>query len=311
MRDSFSNRVYQYLEAYPHPHKTELTRVLTSKTSLSTSGFPYISQSSFELFLQEIPHLFVYGRDLLNWLAHLEEGLQHSNPFQKSEVTSLQKAIFVLRNVVYSASICAPSDHWILKHILSVHAKIGLVHIFQDGGYLDREELADKLGLARRHLGWDLSFLHSRGYLRSRGSRYALAQCFQASDIFLQAKPLQEKFLTDMVDPIVKVLSGNASGTERDLVREFYDYPETQHIPKSWQADHFQIGIGYRLVPSVLALHVLKITSTIKAGAKLPDLFPEMERLFTDAGILQGDSVTSLGARVLSRGPGPFGIIHA
>ena len=311
MPDSFSSRVYQFLEAYPHPHKTELTRVLTSKTSLSTSGFPYISQSSFQLFLQEVPHLFVHGRDLLIWLTNLEEGLKHSNPFQKNELASLQRAIFVLRNVVQSAGICAPPDHWILKHILSVHVKTGLVRLFQDGGFLDREDLAVKLGLDRRHLTWDLSFLHSRGYLRCRGTRYSIAQCFQAVDIFQQAEALQEKFLTDMVEPIVQVLTGDASSEVKDWVREFYSYPETQHIATTWQADHFQVGIGYRLVTTVLALHVLKITTTADAGLKLPKSFPEMDRLLTHAGILQNNCITVLGARILNRGPGPFGIIHA
>ncbi|MCI0603883.1 hypothetical protein L0156_12830 [bacterium] len=311
MPDSFSKRVYQFLEAYPHAHRTELTRVLASKTSLSTSGFPYISQSSFQLFLQEVPHLFAYGKDLLDWLANLEEGLKHSHPFQKSENISLQKAIFVLRNVVQSAGICAPPDHWILKHILSVHSKLGMVQLFLDGGFIDRDELADKLGVDRKHLSWDLSFLHSRGYLRCRGSRYSLAQCFQAVDIFQKAESLQEKFLTDMVDPIVKVIQGNSSSTEENLVREFYNYPETEHIHKSWQADHFQVGIGYRLVPTVLSLRVLNIASTAEPGVKLSGFFPEMTRLLEDAGVLQDDSVTAFGARILNRGPGPFGIIHA
>ncbi len=260
MPESFSNRLYQFLDAYPHPHKTELCRALTAKTSLSTSGFPYISQNSFTLFLKGVPHLFIYGSELLQWLALVEESLKHAHNFHENELASVRKAIFVLRNIVFSTAICSPSDHWILKHILSVHRKIGLTQAFQDGGFIDREELVEKWELDRRHLGWDLSFLHSRGYLRCRGSRYALEQSFQAADIYQQAEVLQDEFLSDLVEPVANVLHGNASDREQELVSQFYEYPPSDHIPKSWEADHFQVNIGYRLVPTILALHVLKMT---------------------------------------------------
>src|SRR4029079_3319617 len=105
MTESFSSRLYHFLEDYPHPFRTELTGVLTAKTSLSTSGFPYISQNSFNMFLQGIPHLFQQGNQLLIWLAILQTAIQDSPPFSQKERSSLKKSIAVLKNIVHSAAI--------------------------------------------------------------------------------------------------------------------------------------------------------------------------------------------------------------
>ena len=314
IHQSFSARLYQFLEAFPHRNRTELTRALSAKTSLSTSGFPYISQSAFSLFLKEVPHLFSDGKELLEWLAKVEDGLKQEHPFQRMELASLKRAIHVLRNVVFSAAICAPSDHWILKHILSTHVKAGLVQAFQDGGFLDREELASSFGLERRHLAWDLSFLHCRGYLRCRGSKYALAQSFQAADIYHNAEALPGEFLTDLVEPLVRWFQGSATEVEQQLLKRFYSYPESTQASKSWEANHFQVNVGYRLVPTVLAMHLLKGTANAQPGAPLSSQFaqiPEVLRLLSDAGIVVSENITLLGARIFTRAIGPFGIIHA
>jgi hypothetical protein len=316
MAESFSNRVYKFLENFPHSFNTELTRVLTAKTSVSTSGYPYISHGAFSLFLSEVPHLFIHGRDLLEWLVRVEAGLNHTDVFRENEVVSIRRCIFVLRNIVYSAGICSPSDLWVLKHVLSSHVSIGLVNLFLDGGFLDREEVAERFGLNRKHLLWDLSFLHSRGYLRCRGSRYALEQTFQAADAFHKAEHLPQEFLSDMVECISSVLRGTASQKEQEIVQRFYDsYEVTDHISKGWTADHSQISIGYRLVPTVLGLHLIKRVSRIEAGMNVQETFSgcseSILKLLNYAGMVQAGRISLLGARVFSRGPGPFGIIHA
>jgi hypothetical protein len=309
MSESFSSRFYHFLEAYPHPFRAELTGVLTAKTSLSTSGFPYISQSSFNMFLQGIPHLFQEGNQLLSWLTALQTAIQDAPPFSQKERSSLKKSIAVLKNIVQTAGICAPPDHWILRHVLSNHAKVGLLTMFQDGSFLDKQELSENFGFDSRHLGWDLAFLHCRGYLRCRGSRYALTQHFQAVDLFQRTAPLRDEFICDMVEPITNVLSKRASDQELHLVQSFYEYGGSEHQPRSWQADAFQVGIGYRLVPTVLALHSLQM-STNELEGKM-NHFSAIGRLLVDAGMIQEGHLTPLGTRILQRGPGPFGIIHA
>jgi hypothetical protein len=187
--------------------------------------------------------------------------------------------------------------------------------MFQEGGFVERDLLVEKFRLDRRHLGWDLSFLHSRGYLRCRGSRYALEQTFQAADVFQNAEILPKEFLIDLVEPITNLLRGQATGSENELLQRFYAYPDSDHVPKSWEADHFQMNIGYRLIPTILAFHLLKITAKPEAGLdllqQLPNYTPQIVRLLEDAGIIEADRLTLLGARILTRGPGPFGIIHA
>jgi hypothetical protein len=309
MTESFSSRLYRFLDAHPHPFRTELTGVLTAKTSLSTSGFPYISQGSFNMFLQGIPHLFQQGNQLLVWLGNLQTAIPDGNQFLQKERSSLKKSIAVLKNIVHSAAICAPPDHWILKHILSNHARVGLLTLFQDGSFVDKQELSEKFGFEERHLGWDLAFLRCRGYLRSRGARYALARHFQAVDLFQESRALPDEFLCDLVEPIANVLSGKASDPEFQLVQRFYDYPDSQHQPRSWHADSFQVNVGYRLVPTILALHSLQLATTVLETNI--ERFPMIRKVLVDAGTLEEGRFTPLGLRILQRGPGPFGIIHA
>src|SRR5262249_28046684 len=78
----------------------------------------------------------------------------------------------------------------------------------------------------------------------------------------------------------------------------------------------FHMEIGYRLVPTILAVHSLKKTGELLESSKLSDVFPQasdsIRGLLHQAGVVCEDtSLTSLGRRVLERGPGPFGIIHA
>src|SRR5262249_39556598 len=76
MPKSFQQRVEDFLQRFPHPYLAALNEVLGGKTSVSTSGFPYISQPSFRAFLQNVPHLFQDGQALLHWLSKVEGALQ-------------------------------------------------------------------------------------------------------------------------------------------------------------------------------------------------------------------------------------------
>jgi hypothetical protein len=306
------DRLVQFWEPFPHSSLDALATILSGKTSLSSSGFPYLAESSFRTFLQEVPHLFQDGSRLLQWCDSVESALKAEAPFSRRERESIERALKVLRNVIFSASICAPSDLWILKHVLSAHLRLGLFDLYRSGDRFTIDSAAARFSLHARHLSWDFSLLHCRGYLDFRNRKYAWSSLPQAQDILLHASEVPEKFFRDLIDAITSLFNtaGDSDASEFLTLR-------ADPIPaKNWCASHYQMEIGYRLVPLVLAIHSLKKTPEILQAARLVDVLPHLPsaaaKLLHEAGITCEDgSLTTLGRRVLERGPGPFGIIHA
>lgn len=187
MATSFLNRAAKVLNDVPHPKRSYLLQILTGRTSLSSSGFPYISERSFRLFLNHIPHLFADGNSLLTWLAKAEKPAEKTKEFSQTERESFLRSLQVLRTVIYSAAVCAPPDLWILRHVLSVHSQLGITRLISTGSEINPDELAGKLNLDPKHLSWDFSLLHSRGYLQPTRKGYVIADLKQAVDISCMA----------------------------------------------------------------------------------------------------------------------------
>lgn len=317
MSASFLSRAAKISANLTHPKRSYLLQILTGRTSLSSSGFPYISERSFRLFLTHIPHLFADGYSLLSWLSKIETRADKTKEFLHTERESFLRAVQVLRTIIYSAAVCAPPDLWILRHVLSVHAQLGITRLISTGVEVNPDELAGKLNLDSKYLSWDFSLLHSRGYLQPTRKGYVIADSKQAVDLFRNIAPIPIQFLRDMAEPLLAILI--SSRTDRDtkeLVSFFLDYSGPQRKSKGWFASRYDLQVGYRLVPLVLALHSLKITKKLEEGSNLlkvvPRLTPEMIKILVNAGMIQTNhKLTSLGLRILQRGPGPFGIIHA
>lgn len=290
---TIKSRLKKSLSSLDHPNKSALLEVLAGKTSVSSSHFPYISEASFRIVLREIPHLYKDGSALLSWLSESEKLISNG---------SVLRGMKVLRNIVYSAAICAPSDLWVIKHVLSAHVQIGVTKQFLSGAQFSVDALADRLKLNPAHLTWDLSLLHSRGYLAFRNGKFRLSDHPQAHDVFKSAAQVPDEFLCDMVEPLLKVLRSEANNAESSLVKRFLTYSKNGKKWSTWYASAQQLEIGYRLVPLVLAL---------RASKGKFELTKEIKALLIDAGMYERNKWTDLGERVLERGPGPFGIIHA
>ncbi len=317
MTTSFLSRAAKIVNDVPHAKRSYLLQILTGRTSLSSSGFPYISERSFRLFLTHIPHLFADSNSLLTWLAKAEKRAEKTKEFSQIERESFLRALQVLRTIIYSAAVCAPPDLWILRHVLSVHSQLGITRLISSGAEVNPDELSGKLNLDPKHLSWDFSLLHSKGYLQPTRKGYVIANSKQAIDIFRNITPIPIQFLRDMVDPLLAMLTSSRSKSDtKELVSFFLSYSGPQQKSKGWYASRYDLQVGYRLVPLVLALHSMKITKKLEEGSNLlkvvPGITPEMIQLLLNAGMIQGNHLlTSLGLRVLQRAPGPFGIIHA
>jgi hypothetical protein len=317
MVTTFFSRAAKILADLPHPKRGYLLQILTGRTSLSSSGFPYISERSFRSFLAHIPHLFADGKLLQSWLTQVEKRVDKTKEFSQTERESFFRALQVLRTVIYSAAVCAPPDLWILRHVLSVHSQLGITRLISTGAEINADELAEKLQLDPKHLSCDLSLLHSRGYLQPTRKGYVIADSKQAADIFRNITPIPIQFLRDMVDPLLTILTTPRTKSDtKELVSFFLNYSGPQRKSKGWFASRYDLQVGYRLVPLVLALHSMKITKHLEEGSNLlkvvPRLTAEMIQLLFNAGMIEKNiRLTSLGLRVLQRAPGPFGIIHA
>lgn len=273
-----------------------LLQVVSDETYLMPSGYPYIGEAAFLRFLQTIPHLFRDGLFVLDWLDQLGPILDQ---LPTSESESPARAARVLRTVVRTAAITAPSDLWLMRYVLGVHKHLGILDDLLTEVVLDPDSYAEAKGLNRRQLKVDLHFLAARGYLSFE------SPCFVA--------PLQPEMRRNL-----EVVGGVVDSGPR--LAQWIAYFEGQGgLPEitwvgepgprarpGWVPTLTEVELGHQLLPVVLALASL--------GKGLDSLVPlpePLQRLFEETGVLRESTLTELGERVFQRGPGPFGIIGA
>src|SRR5262245_19223536 len=91
-----------------HPQTELLAEIVLGETNVSSSGFPYISDKSFNLFIQRIPHLFRRGDGILKWLDVLKDHLAEIKSLSAEQTASINRAIQVLHTVIFTAGVTAP-----------------------------------------------------------------------------------------------------------------------------------------------------------------------------------------------------------
>lgn len=299
-----------------HPQAEFLIRIVSGATNISSAGFPYISDRSFRLFIEHVPHLFKKGGAVLSWLDLLERELGTLKTFEKQELDSIARAIKVLRTIVYTAGVTSPPDLWLIRQILSTHKEIGTLDRLSAGHAIDIEEYADERGLNLRQLRTDIHFLYSRGLLRRGDSNYIISKNPAVALVLQKISIIDPKYRINLVPMLIAWFSEQKK-TSKDsaFLVEWLRFDVPDIVTNTWVANLFQIDLGYRILPLILSLRVLGLTDGMKLGTRVgdlvPDLLPEMEWIFELAGFTKAGKVSALGARVFARGPGPFGIIHA
>lgn len=300
-----------------HPSAAALIDIVTGETHVSTAGFPYLTDKSFRKFIQQIPHLFLDGQSILSWLDALSQALTTSYDKLPEDVEmSIQRAIKVLQTVVFTGGITAPPDLWILRQVLSVHKKIGILDWLVEGHTIIPEDYAEQHHLDAKRLASDLHFLHVRGYLEKGDGDFWGPNHPSVLAELEAVMALADEFNINMIPLLVNWLSQEDTSTEHEqFLNQWLTIPVEHHSIGNWVASFYQVELGYRLLPLVLALRVLNLTASLKQGERLdalvPRLLPSMQHILEEAGLVQHGRVTQLGARVFERGPGPFGIIGA
>ncbi len=296
-----------------HPQAEQLIEIVTGETALSSAGFPYISDHSFRILTGQVPHLFRDGQAILDWITALENTLNQGNEIPEAEQESIWQAIKVLRTVVFTASITAPPDLWILKHVLSAHRDLGILDWLLSGRILDPVVYAGDHSLDEHQLRTDLQLLHARGYLSAGDGDYWISSEPAIAAVLERASAIPATLQRNLIPELTDWLS--TDGASSPELESWLDPIPEQRRTGSWVASHHEIELGYRLLPIVLSLRVLGITPKLQSGKRpenlIPNFVPQLSTLLHNAGYLVGGQVTELGGRVFARGPGAFGIIGA
>jgi hypothetical protein len=219
----------------------------------------------------------------------------------------------VLKTIVYTASVTAAPDLWLLRHVLGAHKELGTLTYLQGGSEIEVASYAMEKGLNADQLSTDLHFLYSRGYLVESDRGFAIKDSPLVHELFQEIEEIPGLFKVNMVNKITDWFYGEK--TEEKLIRSFLKMDLPSNLIKDWVAGINQVELGYRLLPLVLGFRVAGLTDKLNEGAsideQIPMILPEMTMLLTQGGMLDDGIVTELGARVFNRGPGPFGIISA
>lgn len=282
-----------------------LETILEGKTFLSSSGFPCIAESSFSLFLKNVPHLFKNGLSILQWLDQ-----------QPIEGASQERAKKVLTTIVNTAAVTAPTDLWLLKHLLSGYHQLELTSPLLEEG-LNLQEVAQSRGLDLELMNHDFSFFKSRGVVveASKGVFKVPEDAF-IRDLVGLLPPYDSEAPVDLVETLSQFFK-DPSGPTSALATRFLTIPETSSNETiDWRPSLQEVEIGSRLVPAVLALRILQIHSKLSTSRKVSDAIgqsiPVFEQFLHQAGLCDENGVVNaLGGRVFERGAGPMGIVHA
>ena len=300
-----------------HSESNSLIEIVTGETHLSTSGYPYISDQAFCLFRDRIPHLFGRGQSILGWLRALADELVQIDGVDEDALESVRRAIKVLRTVVYTAGVTAPSDLWLMRQVLSAHKEVGTIGDLLSARDLIPEDYARDHHLSSKQLSSDLRFMYSRGLLGRVNSGFCKGEDPGATETLERIGTIAPEYRTNMAARLADWFASTGSARKRNetFLRSWLDVQVDGCKPTSWIATHCDLEVGYRLLPLVLGLRAAGLTGALKEGVMITDHVPVlldgMSDVLQRGGLIQEGMVTELGGRVFERGPGPFGIIGA
>jgi len=312
-----------------------LIPILTSKATLSSTGYAYLPVGAYRQLRDSVPQLFCRGRQSLHDLSYFTAKVHAAkgNELSPNDIRLFDLAAQVVRSVINTAAITAPSDLWLLRHILGYFYELGLTQqlLQTDGAPLQTLELSINNRRFRpipEELEIDLRFLVSRGYLEDQGGHYRLSAHPTAQNVFSRIQSLPKTIHTRTSQLWRSALSGESlRNTEQEtllsLLKELPSFEQEKN--HGWVADPSEIEMGYLYLPLALGIHSSGLGAKIlSAEALQPELLhhlPEMlqrgvQQCLVKAGVIEPgyhkpNTLSPLGKRMLTRGPSPHGIIEA
>ncbi len=314
---------------------TALVPILVRPTHLTSSGYPFLEKDAWDALRDRVPVLFRMGLRVLRVVEALErDAATVGLPAATRE--SLERACRVARQVVLTASITAPPDLWLLRHVLGTFSSLGLLDrlIRGEAIYPSHCEVVIDGRTARLRsdeLEKDLHFLLSRGVVEQYEDSYRIAGHPRVRSLLGAVDPAPTgRFAADVGgrSGLWRQLFGGETlegdALEALLEHASYARPRSSEHQNHWIPTLEEVEIGYRLVPIVLGLRAQERTHDLACGRRVvptdwslrhPVCAAGALEVLTSAGWMERDGegyrVTRLGERGFARGPGPFGIIEA
>lgn len=295
---------------------------MTRPAGTSSSGFVYLQPAAWRRFRDWVPHILGDGPRTMEAIDLVVDAAERSDP-DGPEQTNLGDAASVIRQVVRTAAICAPPDLWLMRHVVGELARVGIA------GRLLAGEAIDTTAAARgEELEIDLRFLLSRDLLvrvESRHAAYRLGMHSHARDV-LALPPLDDGAASSSSAAWAEILRGTAGDAAAAAVSAALarPLPADRREPGLWAPTAREVELSAKLVPLIIGMTASARTADVLAVGRnapltashlcpgRPELGEAVLSLLSSAGVVDARSVlTDVGARVLERGPGPFGIIEA
>ncbi|TDI39515.1 MAG: hypothetical protein E2P02_18530 [Acidobacteria bacterium] len=312
-----------------HPLADRLVPILLRPTGRSSAGYPFLRRDAWENFRDTIPHLFGMGREVLRAIQEVEQTLEQLD-VPAADRESLSDACKVTRQVVLTATITAPCDLWLLRHVLGFFGELGLLERLLTGEPLYPESCTvrfegRKRRLLPRELDIDLHFLLSRGIIEQYDNGFRIAGHPRVREVLGAIRALRTP--PGGVTRLWRDLfaGGELAASELEVLLDLAQSAVRRIDPSQnhWIATVEEVELGYRLVPLVLGLRAENLTSVLTLdcvvkpsdwSATHPATAAGALEILTAAGWMErlGEDyrVNAMGARGFERGPGPFGIIE-
>ena len=313
-----------------HPLGAKLTAILTQPTGTTTAGYPFLELRAWEAFRDGVPHLFRMGLAVLELVKVIEQQLP-SLDVDPAQAENIRRAAKVVRQIVHTATVTAPPNLWLLRHVLEFFGKLDLLErliddhaIYPEDCFVERT--SGRVRLEALELDTDLSFLLSLGIVEQYDDSYRMAghrRVRRMLELVTAAPPRAVHHPTASWSTLFR--GGRLeTGTQEVLLDLCFPTPRREDFAQNhWIPTLEEVELGYRLVPVVLGLRAAGRTQDLRAGVELSARELSGEHSLCAAGALEvltaagwcereGERyrVSSMGARGFSRGPGPFGIIE-
>lgn len=296
-----------------------LVPVFSAPTGLSSSGFPYLDHAAFQVFRDTVPHLLGQGHLTLLAAQALRDGVRDQSGLTDAQRESFERAFKVVRSMVYTAVITAPSDLWLLRIIMGSFVDLGLQEQLLDGAVLSGRGSVDA-PLDPRELQINVQFLRSRAMLARREPGYGLGGSPSQRDTWSHALSLPESWV--MCSALwIKAFQRVDLSPEELAVLEALMAPLPLGDARSagWSPDWADIELGFRMIGIVLGVTAAGHSKALQAGDATvlhgalggSPLEASVLAFFDEVGFTDGGEVTDVGRRGFARGPAPYGIIDS